>query len=287
MPQFTLARAWFYSSFFFSSLPHSHLSYTNQDKSFDSKNMSTSVLVVGATGATGKHVVQQLLDKGQKVKVIVRSKQRMLDALKQSYDKEHLVVTEASLLDLSDKELQNQVHDTRAVVSCLGHNGDFQGIFGHPRCLVTDAAQRLTSAMRASSSGPTKKFILMGSGAVDNPSGTDDKRSFSERCILFLLRHLIPPHKDNELAAAYMHSLGKDSGIEWAVVRPIGLIDGEVSKYTLYDKTIERLFGGGVATRANVAKCMVDLIVDKPMWQKYKFQMPVLHDTEQKVDEKK
>lgn len=40
-----------------------------------------TILVVGATGNTGKYVVQQLLDQGHRVKVIVRSKQRMVDVL--------------------------------------------------------------------------------------------------------------------------------------------------------------------------------------------------------------
>jgi len=285
MPQFKLAKTWILFSLLLIAAPFTLSS--DQSESCESTIMSASVLVVGATGATGKHVVQQLLDKGQKVKVIVRSKERMLDALKQTYDQDRLVVTEASLLDLSDEELKNQVKDTQAVISCLGHNMDLKGLFGHPRRLVTETVQRLTSAMKASSDGTTKKFVLMGSDGVANPNGTDDERPFSERSILFILRYLVPPHKDNELAAAHLHSLGQDSGIEWAVVRPTDLIDGEASEYTLYDKPVGSLFGSGViATRANVAKCMVDLM-DDSMWQKYKFKMPVLHDKEQNVEEKK
>lgn len=249
--------------------------------------MPSPVLVVGATGNTGKHVVQQLLDRGYTVKVIVRSKECMLDALK--LDKpsgDRLVVKEASLLDLSDNELREQVQDTGAVVSCLGHNMNFKGLFGHPRKLVTEATQRLTSAMKAESSGETKKkFILMGSDGVKNPAGTDDQRSFGERTILFLLRYLIPPHADNESAAAYVYSLGNDSNLEWAVVRPTDLIDGEVSEYKLYDKPQGSLFGSGVATRANVAKSMVDFITDDKLWATYKFTMPVLHDAEKEMTE--
>ena len=281
-PQNALAKAWILLGLLFIAAPYTLSS--EQDKSCDSNIMSASVLVVGATGATGKHVVQQLLDKGQKVKVIVRSKQRMLEALKQPYDKDRLIVTEASLLDLSDEELKNQVKATQAIISCLGHNMSLKGMYGHPRRLVTEVVQRLPAAIKASDGPTTKKFILMGSDGVANPNRTDDERPFSERSLIFTLRYLVPPHKDNELAAAHLHSLGQDSGIEWAVVRPTDLIDGEASEYALYDKPEGSLFGGGVATRANVAKCMVDLM-DDSMWQKYKFQMPVLHDAKQKVDE--
>jgi nucleoside-diphosphate-sugar epimerase len=227
-----------------------------------------SVLVVGATGATGKHVVQQLLDQGNSVKVIVRSKERMMDAIKTN--QERLTITEASLLDLSDEEIKEQVKGTQAVVSCLGHTMDFKGMFRHPRKLVTDSVKRLTTAMDSD-----QKFVLMGSDGVAHPAGTDDRRSFSERTILCLLRYLIPPHADNEAAADYIHSV---KNLEWVVVRPTDLVDGEVSEYELFDKPQGSLFGGGQSTRSNVAKVMVDLLSDEKLWETYKFNMPVTHD---------
>jgi nucleoside-diphosphate-sugar epimerase len=253
--------------------------------------MSAAVLVVGATGATGKHVVHQLLSQGHKVKVIVRSKDRMLEAVNGIDEKKQftadnplLTITEASLLDLSDDELQNQVNNVHAVVSCLGHNMDFKGIWGHPRRLVTDATQRLTTAIKTasnkdSSCGP-KKFVLMGSDGVANPAGTDNMRPWSERTIMFLLRHLIPPHADNEQAAELLfQSYPADSSpLEWTVVRPTDLVDGPVTTYQLKDKPVGSLFGSGIATRSNVAACMVDMIRNDKLWHQYKFQMPVLVD---------
>jgi nucleoside-diphosphate-sugar epimerase len=230
-------------------------------------------------------VVQQLLDQGLPVRVIVRSRERMLEALTDNSNHGKLLtVTEASLLDLSDDELQAAVDDVDAVVSCLGHNLNFRGMFGQPRRLCTEAAERLTAAMMKSkinkdASAAKPKFILMNSEGVAHPDGTDDERSFGERTILFLLRYLIPPHSDNEQAAAHVHSLGKDSGIEWCVVRPTDLIDGDVTEYRLLPKPRGSLFGGGEpATRANVAKCMVDMITDDSVWNQWKFQLPVVMD---------
>ena len=246
----------------------------------------TTTLVVGATGATGKWVVKLLLDQGHNVKVVVRSKERMLAALQELSEDDtttpldHLSTTEASLLDLSDDQLQEQVKDCDAVVSCLGHNMDFKGLWGQPRKLVTDATMRLTAAMAATAS-PTKraKFILMGSDGVANPSGQDDKRTFGERIVLSLLRLLVPPHVDNEGAAAYVHSLGTSGTVEWSVVRPTDLIDGKpTGKFQLFDKPQGGLFGAGQATRSHVAQCMVELITYEDKWNDYKFKMPVLHD---------
>lgn len=121
---------------------------------------SCTVLVVGATGATGKQVVQQLLDKGHNIKAVVRSKERLQSQLTSPAQKygDRLSLTEASLLDLNDDQFKSLVQGTDAVVSCLGHNLDFKGIWGQPRRLVTDASKRLTAAMKESS--PTSKFIL-------------------------------------------------------------------------------------------------------------------------------
>ena len=67
-------------------------------------------------------------------------------------------------------------------------------------------------------------------------------------------------------------------------MRPTDLINGAVSKYSLYEKPQGGLFGAGQTTRANVAKFMVDMILNGDPWQHWKFKMPVLHDF---LDEKK
>lgn len=73
-------------------------------------------LVVGATGNTGKHVVQMLLDKGQTVNVIARSKEKMLSLLKEENYSDRLNITEGSLLDLKDEEFSEITKNCKAVV---------------------------------------------------------------------------------------------------------------------------------------------------------------------------
>lgn len=253
---------------------------------------TTTTLVVGATGNTGKHVVLQLLQQEQNVRAIVRSKERLLnsledivpDASSNLHITSRLDVTEASVLDLSDDELKKATKDCDAVVSCLGHNMTFKGLFAPPRKLVTDATKRLCQAIESNNgvSGKKTKFILMGSDGVANPSGEDNRRSTGERFVLFLLRHLIPPHKDNEMAASYISKV-QTPLIEWVVVRPTDLINGEVNEYELFDKPQKSLFdgaSGGLATRASVAKSMVDLILTNDLWEEWKGRMPVVHDLE-------
>jgi nucleoside-diphosphate-sugar epimerase len=238
------------------------------------RNMSPNLttLVVGATGATGKHVVQMLLDKGQRVRTIVRSKERMEGMVKGDYG-DRLEITEASILDLEQSKLEELTKGCDAIVSCLGHTMDFAGLFGWKhRRLVTTSVKRLTEAVGTQKT----KFILMNTVGVANPEGTDDLRPLSERTIIFLVRHIITAHRDNELAALTLHKLGKSGPVEWCTVRPDDLLDGDVSEYEWFDKPKSGLFGANSTTRANVAAAMVELITNDEKWQEWKFKMPVV-----------
>ena len=104
-----------------------------------------TALVVGATGATGRLLVAQLLSCGQKVKIIVREKNSLPDSI---IHHENISIIEASVLDLSDAEMTQHVKGCDAIASCLGHNLTFKGMFGQPRRLVTDATRRLCRAVK-------------------------------------------------------------------------------------------------------------------------------------------
>ena len=103
-------------------------------------------LILGATGATGRLLAQQLLDRGQQLKVVVRSAERLPEAVR---NHANCSVVEASFLNLSDEEIRELVSDCDGVASCLGHNISFKGIYGKPRRLVTDAVRRSCEAIIA------------------------------------------------------------------------------------------------------------------------------------------
>ena len=248
-----------------------------------SSNTQPTTLVVGATGATGRHVVQMLLNNGYNVRVIARSKERMLSLLldSEAHYGDRLHITEASILNMSNEELEHHVDGCEAVVSCLGHNITFQGMWGKAsRGLVTKVTKRLTNAIRKKNKNNKTKFILMGTDGVAHPDGTtDDRRSLMERSIVFLLRYLVPPHADNEQAAAYLYNETSREDVSWSIVRPTDLINGDVSEYAVYEKPQGSLFGSGATTRANVADFMVQLIADDKKWDQYKHKMPVVINT--------
>lgn len=237
-----------------------------------------TTLVVGASGATGRLLVGQLLDRDEHVRVVVRAKNSLPESL--IADK-RLSVTEASLLDLDANELQRHVDGCSAVASCLGHNLSFKGMFGQPRRLVTDATRRLCDAVRATRPDSPVRYVLMNSSGNSNRD-LDERISRAQQIIIWLLRHLLPPHADNEEAADYLrlHVGQHDPQIEWVAVRPDGLIDKQrVTPYEAFPSpTKSAIFDAGSISRINVADFMARLILDDAIWQQWQGQMPVVYD---------
>ena len=238
------------------------------------------ILIVGASGATGRLLVEQLLNRDQKVKIIVRSDESLPKSVK---NHKNLEIVQASLLDLSDSELEQQVKSIDAVACCLGHNMTFKGLFGNPRKLVTDATRRLCEAVKANKSDKKVKFVLMNTIANSNRD-IQEQNSVGHRMVIGLLRLILPPHVDNEKAADYLRTNidQNDDRIEWVAVRPSGLIDeNEVTEYDAYTSPLgSAIFDSGKISRINVGHFMAELITDSEIWNKWKGQMPVIYNKE-------
>lgn len=237
-----------------------------------------TTLVVGASGVTGQLLVAQVLERGQNVRVIVRSPDKLPETLK-CHD--NLAIIHASILDLSDAEIAHHVSGCNAVVSCLGHPLSFTGIFGQPRRLVTLATQRLCDAVKTTATKTSVKFVLMNTAGNSNRD-IQEPVSFGQKLVIGLIRFLLPPHADNEAAADYLRTrLERNDGlVEWVVVRPDSLVNEvSVSNYEVYASPIRSaIFNPGKSSRINVAHFMADLITNEVHWQKWKWQMPVLYN---------
>lgn len=237
-----------------------------------------TVLVVGASGATGRLLVEQLLGRGRRVKAIVRSPGTLPPGLR---NHQLLSIVHANILDLSDDEMTQQVAGCTAVASCLGHNLSLRGIYGSPRRLVTDATRRLCQAVEATRPPHPVRFVLMNTAGNSNRD-LGEPTSFGERCVLGLVRLLLPPHVDNETAADYLRAhIGRSAAaIEWAVVRPDTLVDaGDVTEYEAHPSpTRSAVFDAGKTSRINVAHFMADLISDDAIWSRWKGRMPVIYN---------
>jgi hypothetical protein len=237
-----------------------------------------TVLVVGASGATGRLLVEQLLSQGANVRAVVRSPDKLPDALR-----EHpcLAVTHASLLELEDDQLKRLTDGCDAVASCLGHNLTFKGIFGPPYRLVTEATRRLSDAIKNHASEQPVRFVLMNTTGNRNRD-LDEPVSLAHGLVIGLIRLAVPPHADNETAADFLRrAIGQDdSALEWCVVRPDSLIDApEVSEYEVHPSpTRSAIFDAGKTSRRNVADFMAGLIVGDDTWRRWRGKMPVVYN---------
>lgn len=232
------------------------------------------VLVVGASGATGRLVVEQLLDRGVEVSAVVRS----LDALP---DHHSLSKIQATVHDLTSSEMALHLKGCSAVVSCLGHNLTFKGMFGKPRLLVTDTIESICTALKSNDSGDRVKVILMNTTGNSNRD-IPEIAPLSQRIVVAIIRALLPPHVDNEKAADYLRTkIGQnDKAIEWVAVRPDALTDeSEVSEYDVHISPIRNaIFDSGATSRINVGNFMAELILDESIWMQWKGKMPVVYN---------
>ena len=241
-----------------------------------------TTLVVGANGATGKQLVEQLLNMGQKVKVVVRPTGKIPDAWKNN---DKISIIKASISEISVDEMTNYLNDCQSVASCLGHNLTLKGIFGKPGKLVTDAVRLLCNAIKKKSPEKPIQFVLMNTTGNRNRD-LNEPISVGQKLVIGLIRLLVPPQSDNEKAANFLRvNIGQNNKlIEWVAVRPDTLInEDKVTEYELYaSPTRSALFNPGKTSRINVGNFMAKLIVENDLWNKWKGQMPVIYNKNEK-----
>jgi len=237
-----------------------------------------ATLVLGASGATGRLVVQQLLEQGIPVKAMVRSAARLPDALQ---PQDNLSIVEASAAELSVGQWQQHLVGVESVISCLGHNLSFRGVYGHPRRLVTDVLRRIFQALEHLRPEQPVKYVLMNSTGVRNTE-LGEKHSFGEIVVIKLLRRVLPPHADNEDAALFLRKQvgNHNSRMQWVIVRPDGLTDEtDVSDYVEKPLPVcSPIFDNGKTSRINVSHFMMRLLTDSETWQLWVGQSPVLYN---------
>jgi len=233
------------------------------------------VLVLGATGQTGYHVVKQFLENSIQVKAIVRNAEKFKD---NQSDKNLKLFTE-NILDIEDKRLKEILADVDVVISCLGHNISLKGIFGKPHYLVTEAIKKIID--NSNDKNP-KKIILMNTTACLNTK-QKEKFTFGESIIMGIMRILLPPQRDNDRALKYLEENFKgENTLEWIAVRPDTLItQDQVTDYEIFESPQRSpIFNAGKTSRINGAHFMMKLASNEELWNEWMNRMPVIYNKE-------
>jgi putative NADH-flavin reductase len=157
-----------------------------------------NIVVFGATGQTGRHIVDQAIDHGHTVTALARFPKRV------HREHERLHIVEGHVQD--QVPVLQAIDGQDAVISVLGQVRERPTI-AH---VLTVAANNITEAMKFHD--VRRIVFLLGAGVAD----PRDESSFASRLIIPLMR-LVAGHvlKDAEDAA----ELIRESDLDWTIVR--------------------------------------------------------------------
>jgi putative NADH-flavin reductase len=235
------------------------------------------VLVLGASGATGKLVVDQLIKKQINTRILIRNSAVISSHINQSPLVE---IIKGNINELDDFEMNNLINDCNIIISCLGHNVTLKGMFGNPRYLVFDAIKRICETVKHNANKKVKLILMGTTGYINTLSG--ETNSMGEKIIFSVLKLLLPPHRDNVKAADHLITeIGKkDEIIEWAIVRPDSLVNHEEeSPYEVYDSPVRSpIFNAGKTSRINVSHFITELVTVEETWIDWQYKTPVVYN---------
>ena len=192
-----------------------------------------NILVLGATGGTGRLIVSQAVARGYDVTVLVRSAEKasVLEGAK-------LIIGDAR----DEIALRQALKGRDAVISALGTAASpFREV-----TFLSSATRTLVSAMKAEQ--VSRLICITGIGAGD--SAGHGGFLFDNVIFPLLLRNVYADKNRQE-------AIVRESGLDWVLVRPSVLNDkpGRDSIRALTDLSN---FHGGTISRENVARFVLD-----------------------------
>jgi uncharacterized protein YbjT (DUF2867 family) len=196
------------------------------------------ILVLGATGGTGRWIVSQALARGYEVVALVRSLEKARD-LKGA----KLVVGDAR----DARSLREALKGVDAVVSALGTPASpFREV-----TLLSEVTRALVEAMKAA--GVSRLVAITGMGAGDSRGHGG---FVFDKLIFPLLLRKVYADKDRQEAIV------RQSGLDWVLVRPVVLND-KTGSGTVRALTDLSEVHGGTISRQDVASFVLDQVSDE------------------------
>ena len=193
------------------------------------------LFVIGATGRTGREVVEQALARGHQVAAFVRSPEGI------KLKNERLTVIKGNAMD--EDQLANAMQNHDAVVSTLGPREVFK-----PTSMLYDSAFAITGAMQRAG---IKRLVVL-SAAAHFPG-------IPNRIASLIMRN----HMRDSLA---MEEVVQGNGLDWTIARPPRLTQENYLTYRSREGAAPRM-GFSLARKA-LAAFMLDAIEQKKHFQK-------------------
>jgi putative NADH-flavin reductase len=193
------------------------------------------ILILGATGPTGRHIVSQAVSRGYDVTLLVRSPEKAAD-MKGA----HIVVGDAR----DETMLRQAVKGRDAVISALGTPASpFREV-----TLLSTATRALVSAMKAEHVSRLVAITGLGAGDSAGHGGF-----LFDKLIFPVLLRKVYADKDRQEAII------KGSDLAWTIVRP-SILNDKPRHDTIQAIVNLDQFRGGSISRENVATFVLDQV---------------------------
>ena len=197
-----------------------------------------AILILGATGATGRYVVQHAASAGMDVTVLVRDPSKLPPTSRPIRVLMGDVVTQPGTLGPA-------IRDQDAVISTLGRGLSFRS-----NDLIARAAPAIVAAMEREG---VRRLVFTSAFGLGHTY--PDTPLLPRLFMATLLREI---YADKRKGEAHITA----SGLDWTIVYPTGLTDGPMTgSYRLGERL--KLSGFPKISRADVAHCLVRLVTER------------------------
>jgi len=218
--------------------------------------MMETIALFGATGSTGKHVLAYALEKGYKVKALVRTPSKL------ETKHENLTIIEGTLEDID--KVKETVKDSDYVISVAGGPADPKT---YPASMMTEFVKKLWPILDEEAA--CKVFLYQAGAFSPKPDGTNPFMLKMMRPIFGRMIGIKPKIDDNTAAMSFMNANPKES-FKFIVTRPGKLVENEGGVKLEASETSTM----AAITFKDLAAFTVEAIKDESLYGKYPFVVP-------------
>jgi putative NADH-flavin reductase len=198
------------------------------------RNRPTRLLIVGATGGTGRQLVAQALERGHQVTALVRNPSKL------QINHAQLTVIQGDVLDYPSVEAA--MRGQEAVVSALGHKR-----FLYRTRILSEGTRNI---LRAMETHRVSRLVCETSLGIGDSAGR-----LGLYFTLFTIPVVLPFYFWDK---ARQERMIAESNVEWVIVRPGMLTNADKRGRFRHGPEVGNLFGTVRISRADVADFMLD-----------------------------
>lgn len=192
------------------------------------------ILIIGASGGTGRKLVAQALERGYTVTAFVRDPSRL------QINHPQLTVIRGDVLD--EGSVATAMHGQDAVLSALGH-----GQYFYPTRILSEGTRNILHAMEAH--GVSRLVCETSLGIGDSAGRMGLYYTF------FVIPVILPFYFWDKTR---QERIIASSTLEWVIVRPGALTNGDKRNQFRHGRSVGRFFLTVKISRADVADFMLN-----------------------------